>query len=264
MQLSKNKKAIKLIGLLFILQLSHTLHAAHALPEFSARYAVQKYGLKLAEALYQLRYTDSGYKFTQNTELFGVASMFADDSVNAVSYVDSVNGVLLLKKHTFVQTGREKNRDENVTIQWDTTSRLATGKISGIVRSKKVDLETSGAIWEVLSFQIPLMIEADKNKKEYPYKALLKGEIDTYNFVLTSSEKIPFADKQYQALHMVRTDPHKNRQLHIWLAPELHNMPMIIENFRDGKLHSRMQLESLQINNDKAITETLDDDNDDF
>ena len=108
------------------------------------------------------------------------------------------------------------------------------------------------------------MTEANKDIKEYPYKAILKGKIDTYNFILTSSKKISFAGKEYQALQMVRTDPHKNRQLHIWLLPELHNIPVIIENYRDGKEHSRMQLESLQFDNEKPLIEQAADDDDDF
>ena len=59
---------------------------------------------------------------------------------------------------------------------------------------------------------------------------------------------------------MVRIDPHKNRQLHIWLIPELHNIPVIIENYRDGKEHSRMQLESVQFNNESPLKDYIMDD----
>ncbi len=88
---------------------SQNVFADNALPEFTAKYAIQKFGIKLAEAEYQLRYTDTGYQFTQKTKLHGVASMFRDDSVNVVSLVDNVNGQLLLKKHTYKQTGKETN-----------------------------------------------------------------------------------------------------------------------------------------------------------
>lgn len=257
-------KNIKLIILFFVVLFSHTLFAAHALPEFSAQYAIQKFGIKLAEAHYQLSYTDTGYKFTQNTKLHGVASMFGSDTVSAVSFVDEVAGNLLLTKHSYTQTGREKNRDEDINILWNTYKNTLKGEITGIVRSKKINLKTDTEIWEVLSFQIPLMIEANKDIKEYPYKAILKGKIDTYNFVLTSSKKISFADKEYQALQLVRTDPHKNRELHIWLIPELHNIPVIIENYRKGKEYSRMQLESLQFDNKKPLIEKLADSHDDF
>ena len=249
-----NIQLLKLISIFIsVLLFSHNLFAENHLPEFRAQYAVQKLGIKLAEATYQLSYTDTGYVFTQNSKLHGIAAMFGDDSVSAVSYIDKVDGTLLLKKHRYIQTGREKNTDEDFSIQWNTSSKPVKGKITGIARSKKINLETDTAVWEPLSFQIPLMIDADINVKEYPYNAILNGEIDTYNFVLTSKKSITFANKEYQILLMVRTDPHKNRQLHIWLAPELNNMPIIIENYRDGKEHSRMQLESVQFNNEKPI-----------
>ena len=102
---------------------------------------------------------------------------------------------------------------------------------------------------------------SNKNIKEYPYKAILKGKIDTYNFVLTSTKKISYADNEYLALQMVRSDPLKDRQLHIWLLPELSNIPVLIENYRKGKEHSRVILESVQFNNEKPlISHTTDDD----
>lgn len=237
---------------------SQPLHAVRSfstqdLPEFKAQYAVKKSGVKLAEATYQLSHTDTGYKFTQNSKLHGLAKILGGDTISAISYIDNIDGNLLLKKHQYVQTGREKNKNEDFSIQWNTSEQPFKGQITGTVRNKAIDIETDTAIWEPLSFQIPLMLEADKNTKEYPYNALMKGEIDNYNFVLVSSKSFTFANKDYQLLQMVQTDTEKNRALHIWLAPELNNLPVTIVNYRDGKEHSRMQLESVQFNDEQII-----------
>lgn len=234
---------------------AQNVFAEHALPEFTARYGIFKFGIKLAEATYQLSYTDKGYKFTQNTELYGIASMFASDSVSAVSYVDEAGKNLLLRKYTYIQTGREKNRNEDIDIKWKTDKNTLQGKITGVVRSKPIDLQTDRELWDILSFQIPLMIEADENIKEYPYHAILKGEIDDYTFVLKSSKTVSFAGNDYKAIQLVRTDPEKDRQLHIWLLPALNNLPVIIENYRDGKEHSRGELESVSFNHQAPLTE---------
>jgi len=254
-------KLLKLALLFISLSFYNQLYAAHALPEFDANYAVKKYGIKLAEANYRLSYTETGYKFTQNTKLYGVASAFGSDTISAVSLVDEIRGNLLLTKHKYTQTGREKNRDEDFSILWQTYKNTLKGKITGVVRSKEIDLKTDSEIWEALSFQIPLMIEVNENTKEYPYKALLKGKIDTYNFVLTSIKKVNFAGKEYKAFQLIRTDPKRDRQLHIWLLPKLNNIPFLIENYRKGEEHSSVQLESVQFNSDKPfLAETTDDD----
>ncbi|VAW50596.1 hypothetical protein MNBD_GAMMA06-1675 [hydrothermal vent metagenome] len=243
--------------------LSGDAHAdTHALPEFTAKYAIQKFGIKLAETHYQLSYTNTGYKFSQNTKLHGVARMLRRDTVSAVSYIDKISGNLLLTKHNYKQTGREKNKDEDFDISWNTRKNILHGKITGIVRNKNISLRTNSEIWEALSFQIPLMIEANETIKEYTYKAILKGEINNYNFVLTDSKKITFADKEYKALQLIRKDPERDRQLHIWLIPALYNIPVIIENYRDGKEHSRAQLESVNFNHEKLYDDT--DNDDDF
>ncbi len=250
--------------ILFVALFTHNVFAAHALPEFSARYAIKKYGIKLAEAHYQLSYTDRGYKFTQDTKLHGIANVFASDTVHAISYVDQIRGNLLLQKHSYRQTGREKNKDEDINILWQTYKNTLKGKITGVVRSKKIDLRTDTEVWDALSFQIPLMIEADENIKEYPYRAILKGEINNYIFILKSTKKITFADKEYRAIQLVRTDPDRDRQLHIWLLPALNNLPFRIENYRDGKEHSMGQLESVSFNNGTPLAEQQTDGEDEF
>ena len=248
---------------------SQSLHAAaervdHALSEFSAIYAVQKFGLKVAEAHYKLRHTDSGYEFTQNTELYGLARMLGDDTVSITSIVDEIDNRLLLQKHIYIQTGREKNRDEDITVQWDNADGKLNGKVTGIVRSKPIEHEVDKPVWDVLSFQIPLMIEANAGQKIYPYMALLKGEIDDYEFVLTSTETVTIEGKKYPTLHLIRNDPVKNRQLRIWLLPELNNIPLIVENYRKDKLHSRVQLERVRFGQDsKFIQVTTKEDQDD-
>ena len=257
-------RRLKVFTVFSIVLFSNSLFAAHALPEFSARYAIQKFDIKLAEAHYQLRYTESGYKFSQNTTLFGLAGIFSDDTIAATSFIDETENDLLLTKHIYRQTGKEKNRDEDINIQWQTDKNTAIGSITGIVRNKEINLKTETQIWDALSFQVPLMIEANEDVKTYPYTAILKGEIDTYNFVLTSTKVISFADKEYKILQMVRSDPHRDRQLHVWLVPALHNIPIIIESYRDGKEHSRAQLESVQFNDKPPINDQVTDDSDDF
>ncbi len=261
-----NKQIPHLLRLLIIAAtfFAQQVLAAQALPEFSAKYAIQKFGVKLAEAHYQLSYTDSGYKFTQQTELYGVASLFANDTVSAASYIDKVGDNLLLTEHHYTQTGREENKDETFSIHWNTPKNTLSGKVTGIVRSKEIELHTGTEVWEALSFQIPLMIEANEDIKEYPYRAIIKGEIDDYIFVLTSNKKIQFAGKEYKSIQLVRTDPEKNRQLHLWLIPELDNIPVIIENYRNGKEHSRMQQESVSFNKEITYSEQQAEDDDDI
>lgn len=243
-----------------ILLFSHNVAMANDLPDFTAKYAIQKFGIKLAEAKYKLSRTESGYTFSQNTKLFGFASMFRNDTVAATSSIDKVNGELLLKKYSYKQTGEEENKNEDISINWDTEHKPLKGKITGIVSGRKIEYETTKPVWEALSFQIPLMLDADEKKKSYRYSAIIQGEIDTYDFELVSQEAINFANKDYQTLHVVRTDPLKDRQLHLWLAPELNNLPILIENYRDGKEHSRMQLESVQFKNETTLSETESDD----
>ena len=244
--------------------ISFNVFAIHALPEFSARYAVQKFGLKLAEAHYQLNYTDTGYKFTQNTDLYGIAVYLSDYAVAAVSYIEEDGDNLLLKKHTYILSGSDEDKNEDIDILWRTPKNTLSGSITGVVRGQEISLVTDSETWDLLSFQIPLMIEANKNVKVYPYNAILIGKVNLYTFELAEIKKITFSNIEYDALHMVCPDQNRNRQLHVWLIPALHNIPVIIENYRDGKIHFRAELESLSFNNEKPYIAQQIDSEDDF
>lgn len=245
-----NIPLLQLTVILISSLISFNLSATRALPEFSARYAVEKFGLKLAEAHYQLYYTETGYKITQNTDLYGIAVYFSNYAVAAASYVDEDGDNLLLREHTYVLSGSEENKNEHFNIFWQTPKNTLNGTVTGDVRGQKIDISTNSEVWDLLSFQIPLMAEANKNVKEYVYDAILVGEIDTYTFELTDFKKIRFNDTEYDALHMVCKDPDRDRQLHLWLVPALHNIPVLIENYRDGRVHYSGLLESVSFNNE--------------
>ena len=229
--------------------------AADKLPEFTAKYGIEKYGVRVAEATYSLAHTAEGYRFSQDTRLQGLASMFADDSISAVSYIDVDKGSMLLTRHRYIQTGREKNRDEDFAIEWSNSGDGLSGHITGVVRSQPVDLQVDKPVWDMLSFQIPMMLDASADRKAYPYYALLKGELDTYFFDLVATENIEFAGETYRALKLVRVNPEKKRELRIWLLPELNNLPAVVENMRDGKQHSYMKIESVSFDGQAPIAD---------
>jgi len=227
---------------------SYAATLKHSLPEFTAKYAITKYGIKLAEAVYALAYTRDGYKMTQHTRLYGVAALFMNDRVDASSLVETISGKLLLTEFIYRQTGRKKNRNEDIHLSYRKSNNTEINHVTGTSRGKPVDIQTRGPVWDILSFQIPLMMEASSKKKNYPYMAVINGKLDKYIFRLQNTKTVSFAGTNYQLLEMVRSNKDKTSVLHIWLAPGLHNLPVIVENYHDGNLYSRMSLESVQFN----------------
>ena len=130
-----NKKYFRLLLPLLFVSILFTQNAlaSNALPEFNARYAIEKFGIKLAEAQYQLSYTDKGYKFTQDTRLHGIASMFASDSVSAVSYVDVIGENTATYRPVEKKTGMKISIYCGIHIR--TRSREKSPVLSGVKRS---------------------------------------------------------------------------------------------------------------------------------
>lgn len=247
------RQSILIISILLSSLLCSNAFATYELPEFTAKYAVKKFGIKLAEAKYRLRYTETGYKMLQNTDLYGLAVYLSDYAVAAESHVDKNSDNLLLRKHIYVLSGSDEDKNEDIDFLWNFEGRKVSGAASGIVRGQEINVDAEDETWDLLSFQIPLMIEAREDIKEYSYNAIIQGEINDYTFELRELKKVTFANKEYSALRMVCPDPKRDRELHIWLLPELHNIPVLIQNYREGRVHYSGSLESVQFNDDAPI-----------
>ena len=275
----RNGLAILLSGLLLCLPAPGPRAAeAPSLPDFDARYAITKYGIKLAEARYRLQATAEGYRMEQHTRLYGMAALFRHDTVDASSRIERRDGQLLLRAFNYRQTGEEKNRDESLQFDYEKAGGNAQTKqaegaaspqasqwltrIHGVSHGKPVAIETRGPVWDVLSFQLPLMLRANRQTREIPLMAVLNGELDQYHFRRIGETDYVFAGKTRKLLKLTRRNHDGSRELQIWLAPSLHNLPVVVENYRDGELHSRMHLEAVRFDHQPELKARDEEDDD--
>lgn len=267
----RNAPAVFLTGLLLCLAtLVSRAAEGPALPDFDARYAITKYGIKLAEAQYRLQATAEGYRMEQHTRLYGMAALFRHDTVDASSRIERRDGQLLLREFVYRQTGDEENHDEHLQFDYQEADGAEKNappqgkrwltRIHGTSHGKPVAIETRGEVWDVLSFQLPLMLRASRQTQDIPLMAVLNGELDQYHFRRIGETDYVFAGKTRRLLKLTRRNHDGTRELQIWLAPSLHNLPVVVENYRDGELHSRMHLESVRFDQQPELKAQEDDD----
>ena len=249
-----------LIKLVFLLTFAVTPVVSHAneLPrEFSANYALEMHGTVLAKATYTLEHTDNGVSMTQSTRPAGLVALLRDDKIDVRSDMVINNGQLLLVNYDYTHTGNEKDRNVSFKINWQADHNLElVGKATGVYEGQKVDIIIDQPVWDPLSIQVPIMIDADKNMPSHQYGLFMKGNFKHYLFENHGNEIIQFNGKKFKAVKVAGRETERDRAMHVWMVPELNNIPVKIEQWKNGELISTVLLESVTFDEDDQ-TRTL-------
>jgi hypothetical protein len=238
--------------------LSPTASSSIELPEeFSANYALEVFGTVLARARYTLEHTENGLSMTQSTRPAGLVALLRNDKIDVRSDMMISNGQILLVNYDYKHTGDNKDRDVSFKINWKPDHKDGlSGKASGIYEGQQVNIDLDKPVWDPLSIQVPIMIDTDKQLPPHEHGLFMKGEFKHYLFENLGSDKVKANGEQYNAIKIVGRETKRDRAMYVWLIPELHNLPVKIEQWKEGELKSTVLLESVTFNN-KGKTRTI-------
>ena len=226
--------------------------AANELPqEFTANYVMQMSGTVLARATYTLEHTDAGVTMKQSTRPVGLMALLRDDKIDVRSDMIVDEGRLLLVNYDYTHSGDDKDRNVRFKINWQANHKQElVGKASGIYEGKHVDIEIDNPVWDPLSIQIPIMRDAHKNLPPHELGLFMKGEFKHYLFENQGSETVKHNGTQLTAVKIVGRETKRDRAMHMWMIPDYHNIPIKIEQWKNGELKSTVLLESVTFDED--------------
>lgn len=214
-------------------------------PEFSANYALQMHGTTLARAIYTLEHTEDGLAMTQSTRPIGLLALLRDEKIDVRSDMVVENGRLLLVSYDYRHTGDNKNRDVRFKIDWKNHEHDLAGTATGVYEGRNVSLKIDQPVWDPLSIQVPIMIDAARKLTPHQHGLFMKGDFRQYLFENHGTETVKFNGRQFNALKIAGRETNRDRAMYVWMAHELHNIPIKIEQWKNGKLKSTVLLESV-------------------
>ena len=261
------KRVIGATIVAFITFITPTLSAARELPdEFTANYALEMFGTVMARAEYKLVHSKDGLYMTQSTRPAGLVALLRNDKIDVRSDMIISDGQILLVKYDYKHSGDGKDRNVSFQIDWRSdTDRGLVGKVVGTHEGKQVDVDIDAPVWDPLSIQVPIMLDTEKNLPPHEHGLFMKGEFKHYLFENHGSEKIVSNGEEFDAIKVAGRETKRDRAMYVWLAPALNNLPVKIEQWKDGKLKSIVRLESVSIvNNDGTRTLNFSDDPADY
>lgn len=229
--------------------------AARELPrEFTANYALEIFGTVLARATYTLQHTENGLTMTQSTRPVGLVALLRKDRIDVRSDMVVNDGRLLLVNYDYTHTGDDEDRNVRLEIKWQANhNQELSGRATGVYEGRKVDLQIDKPVWDPLSIQVPIMLDAEKNLPPHDHGLFMKGEFKDYRFENLGQETVRFDGTKFDAVKIVGRETERDRAMYVWMLPELNNMPVKIEQWKDGKLKSTVTLESVSLEQDGKI-----------
>jgi hypothetical protein len=233
---------------------------ANELPhKFEANYSLEMYGITLAKATHKLEQTENGLSMEVNSYPVGLLAFLYDGHVDIHSDVAIDNGQLLLVNHDYSHSEDAEDSTVRYEIDWRNNQEKGTaGKVKGIYKGEAININSDEPVWDPLSIQALIIINADKESTSHKHGLLMKGELRQYVIENLGKETINFNGTDTKALKTLVREAERDRVIYVWMLPEYHNIPIKYEHWKDGDLKSTVRLESVTFENDgKTTTLTL-------
>jgi len=224
---------IALINSLSLLAFLLTPVAAPAkeLPhEFTANYEVEVYGIVLARATHTVEHTANGLSMEVYTRPAGLMTLVSDDEVLVRADLVTNNGELLLVNYEYTHTGDDEDDDVRFNIEWQNNhEQKLIGKGTGIYDGEKINIDFDKPIWDPLSAQALIIVNADKDIAQQEHGLFLKGGLKQYLFENHGKEIIDFNETKFTAFKTVIKETERDRVIYVWMVPEFNNIPIKYE-----------------------------------
>lgn len=231
-------------------------------PNYTAIYDVETYSTVVGRSTIRLDQDNEKLLYSQEIELVGIAAWFKDDHVSEKSWLSKTDNDLLLNRYEYIHSNgdRKKNRDVLLEGRWSDDRK--SSEFNGTALGNKTSIKSEGPLWDILSVQLALIndIADSVGRDNLSYQVLSKGALNHYTFNLKGTDLVEVNEKVYRTLKAERISG--NKTIRLYLAPKLHNIPVLIEKYKNGELDTRVLLDSVTFN--KQIAESSDDNDDLF
>jgi len=213
---------------------------------FEARYEVEKYGTVIAAMQLSLHHQDSHIVYQSKTRAKGLLALISNDKIDENSTIQQIGDTAKLIDY---QYNRKKRPQDNQDYQLKIANDGST-QISGQYNKHNIQLSSPDPVWDKQSVQLALMSDISRNtpfNTTYTYLIIDDGKIKQYQFEYIANANIRIGKKHYHALKVKRQhDKNNHRVSYFWLAPELDNLPIKIEQYKKGQLSLDMQLKDFK------------------
>ena len=220
-----------------------TLTAATAgeapIPPHRAEYLLTRDGLPFGVMTVELVIdTDGGYRYRAHTAphaavaLMSQALELGDGASQTEESIGQIAaGRFRPREYHFRRAGTESERGLDLSFDWEQGRAVTTSE--GKPWSMDVPAEAQDKLSVLLAVRQDLAVpQGERN-----YQVADGGRLKTYSFRVLGWESLPGPDGERDTLALERSKDGRDVDYRLWMAPELHLLPVRVERDEAGSLY---------------------------
>ncbi len=210
------------------------------IPPFIAHYQLDRGVIPVGEVVVTLAISGDGrYSYRSQTRLIGLAAQFRQDEIDEVSQ-GSIKDLQIVPEQYSYQH-RRTGDDRNLSLNFDWHKNRAIHEI----KDSRWSMAVPKGVQDKFSQQLSLMLAMTTSPKLLDIQVADGGGLKQYRYTLDGEEVVNTTIGDYQAVKAIRSKSGRPSQTTLWLAPELHYLPIRIERTRGGNPY-RLSLLKIQ------------------
>lgn len=211
------------------------------LPEFQARYELEWGPLYVGKtALSLTRQRDGGYVYQSVTHPAGVVALIRKDLITETSHFDWNCGEV--RARSYAERKDDGTRERRQTIRFDWRQRRAFIDDEG----RKSSLALPRGTLDPLLAQLALSLLRSAADRAPTFPVLNNGKLEQYRFKDAGTATLDTPQGPLATVILKRPDPHTGRTLVFWLAPQLHYLPVRMQQVEPGKATISLKLTEIK------------------
>ena len=189
---------------------------------YSADYDMERKGIGSAKGTFTLsKQADDNYEYKSVLHPTGIATLLAKD-ITQTSDFKLVNGRPQSSSYTYSEKGKPGD-DETVQFNW--TAKSAAMDQAG--KKSKTALGDNSV--DVQLIQLLLASDLAAGRLADSYQLVDKGDATTYTVKSLPDAKLRLQSGNFQTKVVTLTNAAKKRTITAWLAPNLHYLPVQVQ-----------------------------------
>ena len=212
---------------------------AAPLPSFDATFQIMSGSLRLGTTEVALTVEGNGdYRYESHTWPSGwISWLFKEDLRELSQGIMDEAGIRPLF-YQYRRSGRRTSRNAELTFDWNTST------VVNNVADSTWEMTIPAGTLDKLSTQLGIMQELQNGTTEKTLAVADGGKLKQYAFEVIGTETVDLPAGRFEAIKLKRVGESTQQLTHIWCAPELRYLPVLIVQRNEDRSEYRRELES--------------------
>lgn len=189
----------------------------------------------------RLELVDGHYQVMSIVKPKGIARLISRGSIEEHSIFSVLDGLVQPSQYSSSDTLAKEG--QTVSMHFDWASDVLTGHMGG----QPIELSLASGAIDRASLQYALMVDLMHGRVRHEYILQEPDDIKRLEITLEGEKVVEVPYGRLKAIGITHSANSSSRKTTLWCAPSLGYLPVIIEQYKDGKLKGRVELSSYSL-----------------